>query len=495
MSNWFVRASTATALQAAPDASGNTLEVERRSNSVAGEVANYNLGSSPLRDSDLHFNGTAWTVCGLNSADVNGTANATGAFTSNTCNNRYITQVQRVNTDIGGRTFASVITDVRAAGNFNLSIGNNSPAALASALGSGVFPPGSVLFNQTNTAVSNAIIYYPGTSNLATQYSAAITAGGVAANQAAGTGCNSAEFNTDGSRSTTLESLISANSGTPCVFAPVASFTYTNAGVTNTFTNPDSVNEAWGGTSLGIGRLGNNAVGTGVAPGYYSGNTRFRIAFKGTGTNPVTYYACKERFNTGSSRNCEAIGTGSYTITTRGDGRTLSLNNPPAQLNTLTSSTVLVERNGGIYYGAQDKLGTSTSARLNLTAANSLLAQLGLPVINPDVPLALSKTSYAGNWAFTAAGSPQETTQLRLNSNGPSSCVETDNRVSPAVVTTNACVITFTNLATGAFTLTRPGRTGSYTGVLGFLTGNVTGTYSEPTAVPPISAAITGARQ
>lgn len=494
--NWSSRATTATALQATPDASGNTAYVERRQSSVGGQVANWNTAGSPARQSDLHFNGTAWVACGLNAPNATTVANATGTFTSNSCDNDQVTQIQRTSTDISGKTLVSVITDARAAGNTNLSVGDNTAATLTATLAASVFPAGSVLLNQTNTPVSNAVGYYPGPSNFVTQYSAAVAAGGVASSQPAGTACNAPEFNGGvAPNSTTLESFISANPGTPCAFGAVTSFSYTNAGVTTTFVNPDPVNEAWANSTASIGTLGTAPVGTGVAPGYYTGNTRLRVAFKGTGTNPVTYYACKERFNNGSARNCTAIGTGSYTIATRGDGRILTLNSPPAQLDALTFNRVFVERGGRIYFGTEDKLVASTSARLNLPAANALLTQLGLPVINPDVPLALSRTSYAGNWLVSEARTPVETTLVRLASNGTSSCVDTNNAVTPATVQTTACVLTFTNLATGAFTLTTPGNNGTATGTFDFLTGAVSGTYSDPTATPPASGSFSGARQ
>ena len=100
--------------------------------------------------------------------------------------------------------------------------------------------------------------------------------------------------------------MITSMTGTPCIFGP-SSFTYGSV----QYTSPDSTNEAWGNSTLALGTLGSAPVGTGAtAPGFYSGNTRLRIAFKGTGTNPVTYYACKERFNNGASLNCTVIGAG-----------------------------------------------------------------------------------------------------------------------------------------------------------------------------------------
>jgi hypothetical protein len=45
---------------------------------------------------------------------------------------------------------------------------------------------------------------------------------------------------------------------------------------------------------------------------------------------------------------------------------------------------VFVERGGNVYYGYQTVPGAkSTTVRLNLAAANALLAQLGIPVLTP----------------------------------------------------------------------------------------------------------------
>lgn len=65
----------------------------------------------------------------------------------------------------------------------------------------------------------------------------------------------------------------------------------------------------------------------------------------------MTYFACKQRFNTGTIRNCTAIGTGSCTIATLGDARVMTLGNPPVQAAPLTYNRVSFERGGRICYG------------------------------------------------------------------------------------------------------------------------------------------------
>ena len=56
--------------------------------------------------------------------------------------------------------------------------------------------------------------------------------------------------------------------GTPCSFGLPGSFVYN----TVTYTNPDPVNQAWNNSTVSLGTLGTAPVGTGPAPGFYSGN-------------------------------------------------------------------------------------------------------------------------------------------------------------------------------------------------------------------------------
>ncbi len=463
VNNWVSRVFVSTLAQATPDASGFQRSVQRRYSTQNGQTAAWtNIGGNPARQSDLHFNGSAWVGCALNFENLNTVRNAQGNSTYNDCDNNETGTSNRASFDIAGRTMLEVYNQVNAAGYQNLTISNPSTA-----LGTATFPTGSKLFYQSSTSQSTALAYYPGSGNLLNQYSAAVSAGGVASSQPAGVGCNSTEFNnTNGTASVTLESMIAAMTGTPCIF-PQGSFTYN----TQLYTSPDPVDEAWSNSTVGIGTLGTAPVGTGAtAPGYYSGNTRLRVAFKGTGTNPVTYYSCKERFiNSGSPRNCTAIGTGSYTITTQGDARVMTLSNPPLIATGLGYQRVFVERGGKIHLGYKNNLGTTNSARLNLPATNALLTQLGLPTVDVNVPLTLTAASYQSTWDLTSSVLSQSAT-LNVGANGLGTCTQGG--------AATACTLSFTNLATGAFTLA--GINGSTTGTLDFLTSQVAATYTTP---------------
>jgi hypothetical protein len=496
-SNYFGLVFTSSLAQNTPDANNNVRYVERRYRNNAGNLAKWGAGSDPWRGADLNWSGSAWVNCPINSENTASVRDAQGNGVYKLCDNLETGKSSRATFDIAGKTLASVITDARAAGYKNLSIGDNSADTLSTLLRSVTFPTGSTLFYQSTSSLTTAISYYPGSgnpagvSNVVSQYSPAVSAGGDATTQAADVGCNSTEFrDTNGTSSTTLEGMISAMTGTPCEFTG-GSFDYFYQGVTTKYTNPDAPrNEAWGNSTVSIGIIGTAPVGTGPAPGYYTTNTKLRVAFKGTGTNPVTYYACKERFNNGSTRNCEPIGTGSYTITSLGDARVLTLNNLPAQSTSLTYTRVFVQRGGLVYLGFQNKPGVFNSARLNTVAATALLTQLGLTPEDPSVPLALTAASYQGTWDFRdAANTGGDGITLSINANGNVFCREGSANIT--------CSLTITNPATGAFTWTdsiNNSATSTVTGILNFLTGGVSGTFTD-TISQPATGSIVGQRR
>ena len=475
-SNFFVRLFTASAAQNTPDAINNVKYVERRQRSNAGNLAKWGAGVDPWRQADLHWNGSAWVDCGINFENTASVRDAQGNSAYNYCDNRETGKSNRATFDIAGKTMADVYAQVRAAGFTNVTIANTA------ALGSATFPTSASLSYQTSTPLTNAITYYPGksdfagVSNVVSQYSPAVTAGGDATTQGPGVGCNSAEFaNTNGTNSTTLEGMISAFTGNPCSFGLPGSFVYSGT----TYTNPDPTNEAWGGVTLNLGNIGTVPINTGIAPGFYSGNTRLRVAFKGTGTNPVTYYSCKERFNNGSTRNCKAIGTGSYAIASLGDARVMTFTNLPPQTAPLTYTRVFVERGGLIYYGYQSKPNVANNVRLNTIGGTALLSQLGLTPEDPSVPLALTSGSYQGTYDVKdPTGLAINGTTVFIKANGDVSCQK------PSNLSLFSCSLTITDPATGAFSYSNPGTGSTAAGNVNFLLGTGSGTYIDPTSNP-----------
>ncbi len=477
-SNWFVRTLNSSLAQNTPDSNNKVRYVDRRSRSNAGAVANWNNFGNPSDQSNLHWTGTAWAACALNQENISTLRDAAGNSSYNYCDNYETGTSNRATFDVSGSSMSQVYAQIRAAGYTNLTIANTAT------LGATTFPTGSKLFYQTSTPLTKAYAYQVGSNALVKLYSAAVSAGGGVPGTPT-TGCASAEFAVGPAiQATTLESLVAANTGTPCVFSPSSLST---GGVT--YQSGEVQSEAWGNSSLGIGTLGSANV-NGPVTAFYTGNTIIRMSFAGSGTNPVTYYACKQRFLNGSSRNCTTIGSGNYTITTLGDARVMTLSNPPAQAAALTYTRIFVERGGKVYFGYQDKLTASSVARLNTTAASALLSQLGLPAVDPEVPLALTAASYQGTWSVNDVNAPAGGgLNLLFGGNGVNTCQEGDT------LALLPCTLTVTNPATGAFTMASTDGTTTLNGTLNFMTGVASGTYTDTMAPPPQTGNFIGARR
>ena len=488
--NWFKRTFTSTDVQNTPDSANNIRYVDHRSRSTsiggATGIANWNTGRIPARQADLHFTGTKWENCGLNGENVAGIRDASGNNLYNYCNNFEIGKTNNANFNVDGQTMASVITNVRAAGYTNLSVGANS-ADTSTLLGTTIFPAGSVLSYHGLTSFTNALAYYPGTGNFVSQFSAAVSNGGLASSQDPKTKCNSDEYiaGAVGTDSTSFELMMASMTGTPCIYGQ-RSFFYNGAIYTS-----DLVDESWSNSTLSLGTFGNRPEGTGTtAPGFYSGNTSFRVAFKGAGTS-VTYYACKQRFTDGSPRNCRVIGTGSYEIRAMGDARVMTFKSAPFEMAALTFSRIFVERGRieqgqtgfppNIFYGYQEKPIVSNTARLNLIGANALLNRLNMPIINSET--LLTPASFAGDWLVTdiAPQTPLNlfygTRSIRIFPTGLATCTDIDNPNFPF-----PCSIRLTSFAnrTTTFLEVTPG---PGLGPFNFLTGEAFLAYEGLTSV------------
>lgn len=496
-SNYAFRTLGGSLAQSTPDASNNVKYVERRTRAINGNVAKWGSGGDPTRGSDLHWDGMAWAACPINFENTASVRDAQGRGSYGYCGSRETGRSSRAAIDVSGKTYLEVYTQIRDAGYSNLTIAT-------AALGTASFPTGSSVLYQTNTPISNAIAYLPvganspaGTSQVVSRYSAGVAAGGDITTQPAGTGCNTLaigangqplttlERDTNGTNSSTLEGMIAATVGTPCIYAPAMSFTYQGVQYSSTDTNA-----GWGATTLDLGTLGSAPVGSGTAPGFYTGNTRLRVAF--TGGSAVTYYSCKQRFSDGGTRACTQIGSGgTYTITTLGDARALSFNNLPAETGALTYKRVYVERGGLVYYGYQAKPLVTNKARLNTVAATALLGQLGLTAPDPSVPMALTAGSYVGAWDLrdsTDAVSPTTGITVFVNGSGAVSCQ--DKELNNAAF---GCTLNITDPATGAFSFTTAGGS-TASGSFNFLAGTASGSYVDPSDTPPNGNFVGGRR-
>ena len=388
--NWFYRVFVSTAAENTPDASNLVRFRDIRSNNVNGVTATWNFGGSPARNGDQHWNGSAWINCdsAINTSSVR---DAQGNSVYNYCDNYGTGSTKRTEVDISGLSLASVINQIKAypykdSGPYGTSYAtwgpNDTAAGISTTFGTTAFPAGSKQLYQVSTDVSQAYAYDTQTTNQANGTIPAMAAGG-----GVGAYCQSITSSSPAASSSfvasTLEDLVTSYRGTPCIFG-AGSFTNANG----TFVSGPR-NEGWGSFSISLGIIGAvSTVAQASATAYYSSNTPLRVAFTGLGS-AVTYYACQQRSYDGSTRNCNAIGTGNYTITALGDGRVMTFTGVPSQASALNFNRIFVERGSKVYYGYQNKLVTSNQVRLNLTATNAIFsfaASNGVIGLGPITP-------------------------------------------------------------------------------------------------------------
>ncbi|MEI6548189.1 MAG: hypothetical protein WCN85_14330, partial [Burkholderiales bacterium] len=371
INNYYLRIFVATAADNTPDANGLVRNYEIRAEKVNGGVEReWGFGSTYERRGDLHWNGTAWVGCPIDFRNTNTVRDATGNNTYNYCDGFERGTSRQASVDIAGRTLTSVVNDIRAfpgesSGRKYSEFGPTN----VSLLGSATFPAGSKLLYVTNNSTFTALSYDVQTSNIVSLISAEVAAGGDArtgsgASPACGPILPTTPVSSYTSQATTLDALIAANRGTPCLFNPS----------TDGNGSSGTRNDWWSNSTLSVGTLASYyaSLPAGTA-NFYTRDANLRVAF--TGANAVTYYLCQVRTG-GSTRNCGSIGSGSYSISTVGDARVMSFTNPPALAGKLTYNRILVERGGKVYYGYVNKPVSSDQVRLNLPAANTLIKQL-----------------------------------------------------------------------------------------------------------------------
>jgi trimeric autotransporter adhesin len=375
--DWYLRSFQATAADNTPDTNGlvRYYDVRTRVDATHPSGISWVFSNDYNRAADRLWNGSTWHTCDLGFRNTSSVRDANGRSSYNFCDGfEKGTSVRRASIDITGQTLASVLTDrirVLPGGNSGVNFADWGPSDL-SLLGTAAFPEGSKLYYQTSTPLETTVGYDVRDSNVVQVFSQAIADGGDGRNGAPAPACYDANPTT--APATTLEQLIARFPGKPCI--------------SNAATNADgtslSPNEGWGASVVSIGNVANYFAALPAGTGnYYTNEGRLRVAFTGTG-NGTNYYLCYTRRTPASTRNCQLLGSGTYTITTLGDGRAMSLNNVPTPFSQLSYSRVFVEREGKVYYGYRNRLGNSVpQVRLNLPAANAMLGQLGLPLIAP----------------------------------------------------------------------------------------------------------------
>jgi len=463
-SDWLLRVMSGTALQNTPSADGNVKYRELQSAQVPGGTPySWGSGGSPRRGSDLHWNGSAWANCPINFESTSSVRNAIGKTTYNYCDNDETGFSKRVTVDVSTRNMIDVYNEIKAAGYTNLYI-----TSAATVLGTATFPTGSKLSYQANTSLTGAIAYYPGTSNYVYQSSANVAAGKTSATDTTAACAAVTNVANYGSATATLDGLIAVNKGTPCVYGE-----NTAIGSNGTVLSSGVRSDWWGQSTLSLGTLGTAATGNTPTTSYYTTNTPLRVGF-GSG-NVANYYSCKQSYN-GSTRNCNLIGTGIYTIQTLGDAKVLSFSGLPAQASVLNYKQVFVERNGHVYYGSQSKPVVSKSVRLNLVGLNALFSTLGLPAFDANTPVTLSKASFAGNYGGTFAGTDSGTFSVSISTAGVTSCSGT-SAISGAVACTFTLTPSTSSPTTAAIKLGITGTGATFSGTADFTTGTLNGTW------------------
>lgn len=379
-SNWYTRILTSTAAENTPDANGLVRYRTIRHARVAGGDIEWAFNGDSARAGDLHWNGSAWVGCTTSFQNTSTVRDAQGRSTYNYCDSYEKGSTQRITTSIESQPMANVFTLIQAT-RTNGSNWGEAPTwftgTVTASVGTATFPADSKLLVQSQTTTATALGYDVQTSAIVTVGDADVAAGGNAVTNSA-VACNtSRSFNA--TQAVTLETMIARSTGTPCIFG-VRSITGVNG---QTF-NSVPTDMGWGNTSASMGTIGNAPLGTSTtATSYYTGNTPLRVSFAGGSSNAATFYTCLQRSIDGSTRNCTAVGTGTYTITTLGDARVMTFSSLPAAFSNLSYERVFVERGGQVYRGYKDRLTTSKVVRLNGTAGNAVLSQLGLPTFTP----------------------------------------------------------------------------------------------------------------
>ncbi len=457
LSNYFVRFHSSTLDQNTPDSKGNLRYVDNRYRSVEGSVAAWNNGRNPATQADLHWNGTAWAACALNFVSVSTVRDAKGNSDYNYCDNLAIGKSSVASFDVSNKKIVDVLADAAKAG-YGTDLGvvtntDGSKTALGTRLGDATFPEKSKIGYGTSTDLTTAIAYSPGSSSW----------GYVETSEP----CTAQTYTSRAA--TTLEDLLTKFDGkNPCNVGG-SSKKITGKGGVELTSGPR--NEGWGDTVISLGNIGTAPTVSldSEATSFYTGNIRLRAAFgaKSGDGGAATFYACQQRYN-GSARNCDVIGNGKYVIKTIGDARTLSFTGLPALASALNYTTVMVERGSKVYYGYQSRPAASSNARLNTVASTAMLANLGLPAVNVDTPLALTAASYQGTWD---GYNDKDPTNI-----GETFTISASGRLTCATVGAT-CAFTSFNPTTGVFiaTITGPGAYSStINGTMNFLAGSAT---------------------
>lgn len=369
--NYYIRSYESTAAQNTPDAQGLRHYTEYRESrtTVGGVLKNhqefgvnrFGEGSKNWLRNQVFWTGSEWFDCPAEYLHQATPWDAQGRSESLYCK-AFKSSNKRTLRSIAGIAMGEIVTQIRAhppTDNQGSFAGwGPDPQRYAAELAA-PFPAGSVLITQDSRELSNPDAYSTAAADRVYTYVQALREG----ERTSCDGWTAATAESLRSLATDLESLVAAMPGTPCSYTA----------------NPavhGSRNEAWGATSLSLGNV-SDAAFTAPSSHYRSGLRRLRVSF-GPG-NTTSYWSCVLRASDDSARNCDKLGSGSYSIETLGDARVLRLAKLPPQAAGLGFERLFVERGGKVFYGFRDKLKAGQSLRLNLEATEALGQALSLP--------------------------------------------------------------------------------------------------------------------
>jgi hypothetical protein len=339
----------------------------------------------------VHWNGSAWiNACDNTWKNTVSKPDAKGYFTFDFCDGYARGTKTAVKVDFSGRTIADMVTAIRAHPGQGEGVGyagwgaSDSRATTPLAAGfssTDVLPAGAALIYTTKTPTDYALSYVvSGYAAKLLQTSAAIAAGGDATSGGTPTCALTIPPYTS---ATSLSAVIAQNQGTPCKFATSRITGALGVNLTSDSQLNGTRNEWWDQSTLSIGTIGSATISlASAATGYYTGNTDIRVAFPAAASQVANFYSCQQRFD-GSTRNCNSIGSGTYTIKTLGDAKVLSFAGVPVQAAPLTYSRSYVERAGVVRYGYTVKLQQDSGVSPNLVAMNALFSVLGITTVVP----------------------------------------------------------------------------------------------------------------
>ena len=348
LQNYMLRAFEATAAQNTPDANGKTRYTEVREKQVNGQLSEWGMGANDWTRPQIYWTGSEWFDCPTTFVHETSPANAAGESESLYCN-AMKNRSKRSNRDISGLKMIDLVREIRAYPSFD-SVGGSFSAwgpdpdlpEIQSALGAAVFPAGSVLSRRTVTDLGGAE-YYDRTRP------AKIPQANDPMNPDSRTW-----------RNATLDALVAWNEGD--------------------FNGATEVhgNNAFVLLNRDYKKLNGDAAYKRYMVGFQASSQKARF-YQCEGDMAARPANSRTLFINGQS-TCAPILETAYTIANRGDGKVLQFSSEPAQLSdtNFQNYRLFVERGGVTYVGFRDKQLVSNQQRLNMPAADALLAQLGL---------------------------------------------------------------------------------------------------------------------